>query len=251
MTVAAVTFDFWNTLVAEPPGLLKRLRREAVLAAAAEVGGALDDAAIDLALAAAGAAHDRAWSAGLPFDPVAEAARFGAALAPIAVGPGVARAPGTAGIADAAADRLAAAFLGSSAGAPLTLADGVAELLRELHGRGIALAIVCDVGLTPSPLLREALDRAGLLRLFGGWAFSDEVGAYKPAPAIFRHALDALGVAPAATLHVGDLRRTDVAGARALGMATVRYRGIADDTSDAADADHVIDRHEQLIPLLG
>jgi putative hydrolase of the HAD superfamily len=232
MTVAAVTFDFWNTLMAEPPGLLKRLRREAVAAAAAELGGAIDDAAIDRALAAAGAAHERAWSAGLPFDPVAEAARFGAALSP---GDGAV---------------LAAAFLGSSAGAPLTLADGVAELLRELHGRGIALAIVCDVGLTPSPLLRDALDRAGLLRLFGGWAFSDEVGAYKPAPAIFRHALDALGVAPAEALHVGDLRRTDVAGARALGMATVRYRGIAEDTSDAADADHVIDRHEQLIPLL-
>lgn len=230
---AAVTFDFWNTLVAEPPGLLKQRRREALVAAAAELGGGIAEAAIDRELAAAGAAHDRAWSTGQPFDPAAEAARFGAALS------------------ERDGSALAAAFLGSSTGARLTLADGVAPLLRELHGRGVKLAIVCDVGLTPSTLLREALAREGLLELFGGWAFSDEVGCFKPAAAIFQHALDALGAAASDAIHVGDLRRTDVAGARALGMATVRYRGLADDTSDAPDADHVIDRHAQLIPLLG
>ncbi|MDW5596699.1 HAD family hydrolase [Conexibacter stalactiti] len=229
----AVTFDFWNTLMAEPPGLLKRLRREAVVAAAAELGGGISEAAIDRELAAAGAAHDRAWSTARPFDPAAEAARFGAALSHR----------------DGAS--LAAAFLGSSAGARLTLAEGIAPVLRALRDRGVALAIVCDVGLTPSTLLRDALAREGLLELFGGWAFSDEVGCFKPAAAIFQHALDALGVGAAEAVHVGDLRRTDVAGARALGMATVRYRGVADDTSAAADADHVIDRHAQLIPLLG
>ncbi|HST38328.1 MAG TPA: HAD family hydrolase [Conexibacter sp.] len=230
---AAVTFDFWNTLMAEPPGLLKRRRREALVAAAAELGGGIAEAAIDRELTAAGAAHDRAWSTGRPFDPAAEAARFGAALS------------------ERDGSALAAAFLGSSAGARLTLADGIAPVLRELRERGVGLAIVCDVGLTPSTLLRAALAREGLLELFGGWAFSDEVGCFKPAPAIFRHALDALGADAANALHVGDLRRTDVAGARALGMGTVRYRGIADDVSDAPDADHVIDRHAQLLELLG
>lgn len=248
---AAVTFDFWNTLMAEPPGLLKRRRHDALVAAAAELGGGITEAAIDRELATAGAAHDHAWSAGQPFDPAAEAARLGAALAGEAAAPAaIASRVNGAGRASDTADRLAAAFLGSSAGARLTLADGVAPVLRELHGRGVKLAIVCDVGLTPSALLRDALVREGLLELFDGWAFSDEVGCYKPAPAIFRHALAALGAAASEAIHVGDLRRTDVAGARALGMGTVRYRGIADDTSDAPDADDVVDRHAQLLTLL-
>ena len=66
-----------------------------------------------------------------------------------------------------------------------------------------------------------------LLGYFDHWSFSDEVGWYKPAPEIFRHALDGLGgVAPERAAHVGDLRRTDVAGARAMGMTAVRYRGV-------------------------
>ena len=48
------------------------------------------------------------------------------------------------------------------------------------------------------------------------------VGVAKPDPAIFRIALDALGVPPGASvLHVGDSVRYDVAGARAAGLQPV------------------------------
>jgi putative hydrolase of the HAD superfamily len=91
-----------------------------------------------------------------------------------------------------------------------------------------------------------------MLKYFDGWAFSDEVGVYKPDPAIFARALTSLGDVPAdRALHVGDLRRTDIAGARAIGMTSVRYRGANDDDDeDLLDADHVIDHHLQLIPIL-
>ena len=63
------------------------------------------------------------------------------------------------------------------------------------------------------------LRRAGILERFDGWAFSDEVGAYKPDPVIFHHALREIGgVEPGRAAHIGDLRRTDIAGARAMGM---------------------------------
>ena len=53
---------------------------------------------------------------------------------------------------------------------------------------------------------------------------------YKPAPEIFEHALAGLGgVDPAEAAHVGDLRRTDIAGARAMGILALRYRGVNDD----------------------
>ena len=43
------------------------------------------------------------------------------------------------------------------------------------------------------------------------------VGVEKPDPAIFRAALEALGVAPEEALYVGDLYEVDVVGARAAG----------------------------------
>src|SRR4029434_2234803 len=83
------------------------------------------------------------------------------------------------------------------------------------------------VGLTPSPTLRDRLTGFGLLRWFDGWSFSDETGWFKPAPAAFLPALEALDVSdPTAAAHVGDNRRTDVAGALALGMTAVRYTGL-------------------------
>ena len=110
------------------------------------------------------------------------------------------------------------------------------------------IGIVCDVGMTPAPALREHLDRHDLLGRFTHWSFSDEVGVYKPDPAIFRHALDGLGgVAPERAAHVGDLRRTDVAGARAMGMTAVRYTGVFDDDSaDMPEGDHVVADHARL-----
>ncbi len=115
------------------------------------------------------------------------------------------------------------------------------------------LGIICDVGFTPSTTLRDHLIRHGVLPLFDHWSFSDEVGAYKPSPAIFQHALDGLDVvAPERVAHVGDLRRTDVAGARAMGMVSVRYTGINDDdTQPEPEADNVIAHHSELPEALG
>jgi len=62
---------------------------------------------------------------------------------------------------------------------------------------------------------------AGLSPLLGVVADSTVVGAGKPDARIFRHALDALGVAAAAATFVGDSRPRDMEGARALGMRHV------------------------------
>ena len=59
-------------------------------------------------------------------------------------------------------------------------------------------------------------------------AVSAVVGAGKPHPAIFAHALDALGVPPARAVHCGDQPDADCAGARGAGL-----RGVLIDRSDA------------------
>lgn len=57
----------------------------------------------------------------------------------------------------------------------------------------------------------------GINDLFDVIAISCEVGAEKPNPRIFEYAMEALGVRPEETIHLGDDRRNDVAGARDAG----------------------------------
>jgi len=62
------------------------------------------------------------------------------------------------------------------------------------------------------------LELAGLAPLVDAVVTSAAVGAAKPAPEIFRHALALAGAQPARALHVGDSAAEDVAGARASGI---------------------------------
>ncbi len=87
---------------------------------------------------------------------------------------------------------------------------GAVEAVEALAARGLRLAVVSnwDVG------LHEHLRRLGLhLPAFT----SAEAGAPKPDPAVFRAALERLGVLAERALHVGD-SEADEEGARAAGM---------------------------------
>ncbi|MGH8992592.1 MAG: HAD family hydrolase, partial [Acidimicrobiia bacterium] len=138
-------------------------------------------------------------------------------------------------------------------GADLLLVDGVAEALESLRQAGLTLAIVCDVGFTPSSELRRHLEHHRVLGYFDAWAFSDEVGVYKPDKRIFERALEGLGSPdPSRCAHVGDRRRTDVAGAQALGMRAVRFTAVFDDDPDQGPSgDAVISNYDDLLPALG
>lgn len=239
---AAISFDFWHTLVAEPAGVLGALRREAVVRALLEHEVEVQAEVLDAHLAATQALQAEAWHRGEHFEPERAASHLADAIE---------------GVEGASHGGVVSAFLGAGEAAELQLAPGAGETLAALAEAGVPLGIVCDVGLTGSRHLRGFLERAGVLRHFRAWAFSDEVGHYKPSPQIFAHLLGQLdlgegaGAGPGARVvwHVGDLRRTDVAGARASGLVPIRYRGQNDDRSDAPDAAHVIDELPELLPL--
>jgi HAD superfamily hydrolase (TIGR01549 family) len=111
------------------------------------------------------------------------------------------------------------------------LAAAHMELLRAqasvpAHHPGLLarLAERAPVGIcsnfTDAATARRILEEQGLLPHLGAVVVSDEVGFRKPRREIFAALLDALGVAAAETLHVGDNLAADVAGAAALGMRT-------------------------------
>lgn len=105
---------------------------------------------------------------------------------------------------------------------PPPLLPGAAEAVRALTGAGIRLAIISDTGFASGAAQTALLERDGLAQHFESIVYSCDVGHAKPHPVPFRAALDALGVPPAEVLHVGDIERTDVAGALSAGMRAVR-----------------------------
>jgi putative hydrolase of the HAD superfamily len=156
------------------------------------------------------------------------------------------------GLVDADAEqRLTQAFAEASLTEDIRRLDGARETLEALAQRGIRRALVCDTGFSPGRIVRRILDREGLLDLLEVTIFSDEVGVPKPSARMFELALAGCEVEPGGAVHVGDLRRTDVAGARAVGMGTVRIRWHHDDSSEHPDADAVAESHSHLQEILG
>jgi FMN phosphatase YigB (HAD superfamily) len=69
------------------------------------------------------------------------------------------------------------------------------------------------------------LARAGIAELFGYHGLSGTTGLRKPDPQVFLAAATALGLPSSACIMVGDRIDNDIAPAKALGMATIQFRG--------------------------
>ena len=111
-------------------------------------------------------------------------------------------------------------------------------LLEALRERGLKLGLVSNA-FDPGWLLHRDLEQMGIASRIDVAVFSSEVGIRKPDPAIFRRALDRLGVAPAHALFVGDRLYEDVRGAGELGMTTVQALWFrADEHPDGGEPDH-------------
>ncbi len=97
--------------------------------------------------------------------------------------------------------------------------QGATSLLRALSRRA-------RVGIVSNNLAREQHQK---LRFCGfdshvdAVVISEEAGVSKPDPAIFRIALERIGAAAEETVMIGDAWRTDIAGARAAGIAAIWF----------------------------
>jgi HAD superfamily hydrolase (TIGR01509 family) len=104
-------------------------------------------------------------------------------------------------------------------------------MLASLRARGIKTGVVANAWPEPARLLRADADAFGLTDLLDVQVYSSEVGACKPEPEIFLHALALLGVDPIDAMFVGDRLDVDVQGAANVGMTTVQALWFsADDT---------------------
>lgn len=103
---------------------------------------------------------------------------------------------------------------------PFEPRPGMDGLLRRLADRGLLLGLVAN---QPEATLGR-MEAAGLARHFRHFAVSGTTGLRKPDPRAFLAACHALGVAAGECVMVGDRIDNDIAPARALGMAAIRFR---------------------------
>jgi FMN phosphatase YigB (HAD superfamily) len=235
----AVTFDYWNTLMLEPEGGPRERRLDAWAGILEDAGFACEREQLHAVFASSWERFTAAWKANEQFRAVEAAEHILEELG--------------FDVPDDVEKALLHAFTTAGEHAVIVPTDNIGDCLRTLKEAGVRLGIICDVGMTPSVTLRAHLDKHGLLDLFDHWSFSDEVGVYKPDRVIFEHALSGLAVLePDRVAHVGDLRRTDVAGALAMGMTAVRYTGVFDDdTQPEPEGHHVVGDHADLPGALG
>jgi putative hydrolase of the HAD superfamily len=215
-TPRTVTFDCWQTLIYDRGARgLSRSRIDQMVAITQ-----IDPQRIGAAFAAAWVEHQRAWHRRVAFNGPEITQHVLQAL-------GVELSPEReAELVSALEDDLLTHDIG--------VIDGARELLSELRSAGVRVALICDTGFSPGRVVRQLLARVGLLEHLEVQIFSDEIRVPKPHPRAFTAALEGLGASASSAVHVGDLRRSDIAGARAAGMGTVRFRGRNDDSDEAA-----------------
>jgi putative hydrolase of the HAD superfamily len=103
-------------------------------------------------------------------------------------------------------------------------APGAAQLLAALRRRGLRTGVLSNFDYR----LPALLDALGVTPLLDTIVLPADAGAAKPDPAIFRCALDRLGLVPAEAAYVGDDADDDIAGATRAGLQAVDVTRVRD-----------------------
>lgn len=213
--VKAVTIDFWGTLVPDGPVSDERYRFQrlagiATILQSAGVRPAPGD--LERAYVESGRWLARIWQGHRDVPVARHVTAFLNALDPGLTG----RLPAP------VLTALVEAYARPALAVLPALDQGAFRALHTLAARGLRLGLVSNTLRTPGEVLREILDRYGLLSAFTVLTFSDECGIRKPEPEIFLLTLRQAGVRPEEAVHVGDDPLLDVAGARRSGMRAIQ-----------------------------
>jgi putative hydrolase of the HAD superfamily len=245
LTISAITFDFWQTLYRNRPvDADSRLRQmQSDLLAVSGHSFAVPDikAAVNVAR--------KAWSTTWVTENRTLTAEEWLTIMLEAL---------NAPVDSSSKKQLATGMEESILQTPPMVIKEVPAMLVELSNQ-YPLAIISDTGITPGRVLRRILESDGLLGYFSQLTFSDELGRSKPHPDAFLSTLTPMNAKPATAVHIGDLLRTDILGAKSVGMRAVQYIGVnQDDWSMNMEhapevtvvPDAVINHHTELPALL-
>lgn len=212
MTIKVITIDFWNTLYDSSGGEQREQERFALITReAARLGTELQLPPIKHAQKAAWEHFTKIWQ---------EEHRTPATRSLVEV---FWRELGVHADEQAILS-LTTAFCEGVLHHPPSLLPGVADVLASLAGR-FSLALISDTAFSPGRILKQVMERDNIAHYFDVFSFSDETGVAKPHPKAFYTALAPLGCEPSESIHIGDIERTDVMGAKNIGMKAILFAG--------------------------
>ena len=128
---------------------------------------------------------------------------------------------------------------------PPVLIQHVKPVLARLSEQ-YTFGIVSDSALSPGKYARKLMERDGIYQYFSAFTFSDETEHTKPEVVQFISTLEQLNVKPEEAVHVGDIVRTDIVGAKNAEMKAIRFAGFNKSETDDTLSDAVIDDYRQL-----
>lgn len=126
--------------------------------------------------------------------------------------------------------------------------DSLKTILPAL-AQHYTLGIISDTSYAGGNVLRDVMRMNDIEKYFSRFAFSDEVGRSKPHPVMFETIIGDLSNAHE-LLHIGDLGKTDVAGAKAIGAYAIRYTRFTDEPHATIREDAVMQSWEELPGIL-
>lgn len=139
-------------------------------------------------------------------------------------------------------DRVALEF-----GPPLVA--GIREALEDLSGT-YALAIICNTGWHSGKTVQQLLVERDLTRYFSHITFSDEAGLAKPHRQIFEYTVEKLGCRTEDAVHIGDSEYSDIVGAKEANMKAILFAGINDRYKDNNSADVTISTYDHFLEVI-
>ncbi len=150
---------------------------------------------------------------------------------------------------DAAFDDLIEAHGRMEVDVPPNAIPGIGDALKDLSSR-YKLCIVSDAIVTPGTGLRDLLEGHGVKQFFSGFVFSDEIGHSKPHRSMFDSAASQLGVELDEIIHIGDRDHNDVKGPHAVGAKAVLFTATRPDDRETTTADAICDSHHELPAII-
>ncbi len=120
------------------------------------------------------------------------------------------------------------------------------KTMLETFSKRYPLGIISDSALTPGRYTKQLMERDGILQHFTAFTYSDESEYTKPVVAQFETTLKQLNAKPEEAVHIGDIVRTDIVGAKNAGMKAIRFAGVNKSETDDTLSDAVIDDYRQL-----
>ena len=129
--------------------------------------------------------------------------------------------------------------------APPIMIPNVKPVVSRLS-ENYSLGIISDSALTPGSFARQLMDNHGILQFFTAFTFSDETEYTKPQVPQFHSTLAQLNAEPREAVHIGDIFRTDIVGAKNAGMKAIRFTGFNKTETNDTLSDAVVDDYQQL-----